>query len=109
MLYNLLNQILCNGTTTNAITFTGSVTGTTFSWTNNNTSIGLAAGGNGNIPAFTAINTANTQVVATITVTPTAAGCPGTPRIIYDYSKSNTKCCSTSKPNIMQWRKYNMQ
>jgi gliding motility-associated-like protein len=76
-----LNQILCNGATTNAITFTGAVSGTTFTWTNNNASIGLAAGGNGNIPAFTATNTANTQVVATITVTPSAAGCPGTPRV----------------------------
>jgi len=44
---------------------------TTFSWTNDLTSIGLAASGNGNIPAFTATNTSTSPVVATITVTPT--------------------------------------
>jgi len=74
------NQALCNGATTNAIAFTGSVAATTFSWTNNNTSIGLAANGNGNIPAFTATNSTNAAVTATITVTPSAAGCPGTPQ-----------------------------
>ncbi|HQW91773.1 MAG TPA: WG repeat-containing protein [Ferruginibacter sp.] len=74
------NQIICNGATTNAVIFTGSVSGTIFNWTNNNTSIGLAAGGNGNIPAFTAINTTNVAVTATITVTPTASGCAGLPQ-----------------------------
>lgn len=74
-----VNQTLCDGVLTNAVNFSGSVAGTTFSWTNNNTSIGLAASGNGNIPAFTANNNGNTPVTATITVTPTAAGCPGTP------------------------------
>ncbi len=48
-----------------------------FSWTNNNTAIGLPASGSGDL-AFTAANVASTQV-ATITVTPSAPGCPGTP------------------------------
>lgn len=73
------NQSVCDGTVTNAISFTGSVANTQFSWTNNNTSIGLAASGNGNIPAFTAVNNGNTSVTATITVTPSANGCPGPP------------------------------
>ncbi len=73
------NQTLCNGATTTAISFTGAVAGTTFNWTNNNTSIGLAASGTGNIAAFTATNTTSSPVTATITVTPTANGCPGTP------------------------------
>ncbi|MBS1510736.1 MAG: hypothetical protein JST86_07855 [Bacteroidetes bacterium] len=73
------NQTLCTGATTTAISFSGAVTGTTFSWTNNTPSIGLAASGTGNIAAFTAVNTTSTAVTATITVTPSAAGCTGTP------------------------------
>lgn len=73
------NQIVCNGAMTNAINFTGAVSGTSFTWTNNNTSIGLAASGTGNITGFTAINNSNSPVTATITVTPSAAGCMGTP------------------------------
>ncbi|MBL0145728.1 MAG: T9SS type A sorting domain-containing protein [Chitinophagaceae bacterium] len=77
---SVANQTLCTGATTTAINFTGTVTGTTFSWTNNTPSIGLAASGTGNIPAFTAINTTPNAVTATITVTPnTASGCVGTP------------------------------
>ncbi len=54
---------------------------TTYSWTNDNTSIGLAASGTGNLPAFTAINNGTTPVTANITVTPTSAsGCAGTPQ-----------------------------
>ena len=45
------DQIICNGSSTTAIVFTG--TGTSYSWTNDNTSIGLAATGTGNIPSFT--------------------------------------------------------
>jgi gliding motility-associated-like protein len=71
------NQTLCNAATTNSINFTGPVSGTSFSWTNDNTSIGLAATGSGDIPSFTAINTTNIPVTATITVSPTANGCPG--------------------------------
>lgn len=73
------NQALCNAALSSAVIFSGSVTGTTFSWTNNNTTIGLPASGNGNIPAFTAYNNGSTPVTATITVMPTAGGCPGNP------------------------------
>ncbi len=80
----VVNQALCHNTSTNAVTFSGTVVGTVFSWTNNNTSIGLAASGTGNIPVFTALNPGTTPVTATITVTPsyTNAGvtCSGTPR-----------------------------
>ena len=77
------NQVRCNGTQTAAVAFTGFVPGTVYSWTNNTPGIGLAANGTGNIGAFTATNTTNAPVVATITVTPsyTNAGvtCTGTP------------------------------
>jgi len=71
------SQTVCNGTSTTAITFGG--TGTSYTWTNNNTSIGLAASGTGNIPAFIAINTGSSPVTATITVTPVSALCNGIP------------------------------
>lgn len=71
------NQALCNGAASSLVSFSGAVSGTVFSWTNNNTSIGLAASGTGNIPSFTAINTTNAPVVATITVSPSANGCTG--------------------------------
>lgn len=73
------NQTVCNGAATTAVTFTGTVAGTTFSWTNNTPSIGLAANGTGNIAAFNAVNTGAAPVVATITVTPAVGTCTGTP------------------------------
>ena len=67
------NQIVSNGFDTTAITFsTTNVNGTTtYSWTNSITSIGLAATGTGNIPAFTGINTGSSPVTSTLNVTPT--------------------------------------
>ena len=72
------NQSKCNNVTTDTINFTGGVSGTEFKWTNDNTSIGLAASGTGNIASFTAINTSSIPQVANITVTPGYNGCTGT-------------------------------
>jgi gliding motility-associated-like protein len=72
------NQSQCPGAFP-AIAFSSNIVGTTYAWTNSNTAIGLGASGTGNLPAFTATNTGSTNLVATITVTPTAAGCAGTP------------------------------
>jgi Concanavalin A-like lectin/glucanases superfamily/Secretion system C-terminal sorting domain/Bacterial Ig-like domain (group 2)/PKD-like domain/Ig-like domain CHU_C associated len=80
------NRVFCNGATTAAINFatTNTVGTTTYSWTNDNTAIGLDASGTGNIGAFSAVNTGTAPVVATITVTPTftngGVSCEGTPR-----------------------------
>ncbi len=71
------NQFVCNGQQTPLINFVGLVPGTSFTWVNNNPTIGLAANGNTNIQPFTAMNNANVRVTATITVTATAYGCPG--------------------------------
>ena len=79
----LPGEIVCNGVFTTPVTFTGSVSGTSFAWENNNNSIGLAASGNGNIPSFRAVNTSNMTEVAAIRVTPSAAGCTGTPQVFY--------------------------
>jgi hypothetical protein len=80
---SVASQVVCNSNTTTAVNFSGAVPGTVYSWTNNNTTIGLAANGTGNIPAFTAINNGTTPVVATITITPSFANggvtCTGSP------------------------------
>ena len=71
------NQTICNNANTTAVAFSSAVAGTTYSWTNNNTSIGLAGNGSGNIASFIATNPGAGVVIATITVTPTAGGCTG--------------------------------
>jgi hypothetical protein len=75
----IANVAYCNGATTVVIPITSPVAGTTFAWTNSDPTIGLAANGTGNIPSFTATNMGTAPVVATITVTPTANSCVGTP------------------------------
>jgi gliding motility-associated-like protein len=75
------NVVLCAGETSTQIDFAGNVLGTTYNWSSNSTpSIGIATSGTNNIPSFTAINTGNTPVIATITVTPVANTCSGTPK-----------------------------
>jgi large repetitive protein len=74
--------VFCNGAATTAIAFTGTPAGLTFNWTNNNTSIGLAASGSGNISSFTATNSTNAPITATITVSPETVddtSCTGDP------------------------------
>ncbi len=75
-----VNQTLCSGSTTNAVSFTSAVNTTVFNWTNTNTAIGLAANGAGNIPSFTATTNGANITTGIISVTPVAFGCPGTPK-----------------------------
>ncbi|GAA4322357.1 beta strand repeat-containing protein [Flaviaesturariibacter amylovorans] len=70
------NQTVCAGNST-SVTFSGA-NASSYTWTNNNTAIGLPASGTGNIASFTTTNAGNTPIVATITVTPQSAGCSGT-------------------------------
>ncbi|MFL2610160.1 MAG: PKD domain-containing protein, partial [Flavobacteriaceae bacterium] len=69
----VLSQILCVGETTDDIEFTTINTDgtTTYAWTNDNTDIGLGAGGIGDIPSFVVTNDTTDTLVATIEVTPT--------------------------------------
>ena len=67
------DQTLCNGDSTLAITFVTTNTGsgtTTYNWVNDNTAIGLAANGTGDISSFTATSSAVAPIVGNITVTP---------------------------------------
>jgi gliding motility-associated-like protein len=65
------SQTLTNGGSTTPVTFDAACT---YSWTNSNPAIGLAASGTGNIASFKAINNTNSPVTATVTATPTVAG-----------------------------------
>lgn len=74
----------CNGTSKKLKVQLNYSTSITYSWTNNNTSIGLAASGTGNIPSFITTNSSNLPVTATITVTPA-------------YTNGGSSCQGTSK------------
>lgn len=69
----------CPGSTVSVPAFTSAPSGATFTWTNDNPSIGLAASGSGNIPSFTAVNSDTVSKTATIAVVPMLNGCQGTP------------------------------
>lgn len=71
------DQELFNGAETIAVNFNGSIDGTEFSWSNDNTATGLAAIGVGvtGIPAFVTTGAGT----STVTVTPTLGSCAGTP------------------------------
>ncbi len=69
---------LCSGATVPAQAFAGTPAAATFTWTNNQTSIGLAASGNGGLPSFVATNSGATAVTATISVVPHLGTCNGT-------------------------------
>jgi gliding motility-associated-like protein len=79
------NQTICIPNSTSTVIFTGNPAGTTFSWTNNQPSIGLASFGSGNIASFAPTNGGSTILTATITVTPSYQGCPGIP-MTFDFN-----------------------
>ncbi|MGV3631067.1 MAG: PKD domain-containing protein [Bacteroidota bacterium] len=68
---------VCENASTN-ISFTGSA-GATFSWTNDNTDIGLPASGSGDILNYIPANTTAASIMGTIEVTPAIGACTGTP------------------------------
>lgn len=74
---NFVSDLTVCGGTVNATNFTSTPANASFNWTNSNTAIGLAASGNGDVPAFTAVNTSSAPIVATINVIPSLNGCTG--------------------------------
>lgn len=69
-MHEVPNQVVCAQTLTSTITFRSNTPGVTYSWTNSEPSISLAASGTGNIPAFLVQNAGNVATIALITVTP---------------------------------------
>ncbi|SFE33447.1 YVTN family beta-propeller repeat protein [Spirosoma endophyticum] len=118
------NQVVCAGSATQPVVFTG--TATAYSWTNSNTTIGLAASGTGTIPSFTAINPAGSPQTAVITVVP-QGGCDPQPQTFtftvnplarVDRPASQTVCVGSttapvaftgtnSRPTIYTWTNSN--
>lgn len=81
------DQSICAGSPSTSINFVSplNISGTIFSWTNSNPSIGLSqSNGTGNINSFTSTNSTNTAINSTIIVTPsyTVSGltCTGEPQ-----------------------------
>jgi len=91
---NMASQTICAGSTSTAVAFSGTNV-SEFNWSNSNTSIGLAASGSGNIPAFQAVNTGNTEQTATITVTPVNGSCSGIPKTFTITVKPSLKATAT--------------
>lgn len=73
------DQAVCDNTPTADVNFTGSLSGTNFDWTNNNTSINLASSGSSDILAFTATNNTADTTMGMVIVTPELNSCFGTP------------------------------
>jgi len=76
---NPTSQTLAHNDLTQQVFFTSTVAGTTYAWSNDNTSIGIGASGTGaSIAPFTATNSGSSPQTGTFTVTPTANGVQGT-------------------------------
>ncbi|WCT12801.1 gliding motility-associated C-terminal domain-containing protein [Mucilaginibacter jinjuensis] len=79
------NQTICNNTLTAKITFKGrseETTGKSYTWVNDNTAIGLAANGTGDIPSFIGKNSGTEPLRANVTVTP-VGDCMGMPQTFH--------------------------
>jgi hypothetical protein len=89
----IADTLVCVQTNIPAKVFTSPVAGASFVWENNNPSIGLAADGVGNLPAFTAQNPG----VATIKVTPSYNNCTGTP---LTFTLTVSSCVAPVNPHL---------
>ena len=71
------NILVCPGQSINPDDFVTTPAGGTFSWTNDNTSIGIAASGTGQLATWTAPTNNNSSAISgTITVSAQLNGCP---------------------------------
>ncbi len=68
---------LCSGGTVPAQAFTGNSPTATYTWTNNQPGIGLAASGSGSLPSFVATNNTANSITATVSVVPHIGTCNG--------------------------------
>ena len=99
----LPNLAPCQGNTVTVAAFTSTLPGTTFTWINSNTAIGLGASGTGNIPSFNATNASPSSITGTITVSPIYKTCTGankTFNITVDKIAAPTVSIGTSATNL---------
>jgi hypothetical protein len=100
---SLSNLSPCEGNNVPATNLSSAIPGTSFTWINSNTAIGLAASGTGNIPSFTATNTSSGSIMGTITVSPSFKTCLGankTFNITVDKNAAPTVSISTNASNL---------
>ncbi len=95
----IASQVVCNGAPTVEVIFTGSaVDSTNYTWTNNDTLIGLAASGVDSIPSFTARDTAFTlsgmliPITGVIMVTPHCQWLCRTGKELCNYREPYAQC-----------------
>ena len=99
----LPNLAPCIGNPVPVTNIVSPVNGTTFTWINSNTAIGLGASGSGNIPAFTATNTTSGSITGIISITPSYKTCLGpiaTFNITVDKNTMPAVSISTSASNL---------
>ena len=89
------NQTVNSAIATTAVNFTG--TANTFTWVNDTPGIGLAANGTGNIPSFTAVNTGNKPITATVRVTPSIAPLA----YITNYGSNSVSVINTANESVI--------
>jgi Secretion system C-terminal sorting domain/Ig-like domain CHU_C associated/PKD-like domain len=70
------NVTHCGNLAVSGINFSGPVSGTTFSWTSS-ANAGFGTNGSGNIGGYTTANNPTAAIVANVSVTSSANGCPG--------------------------------
>ena len=99
----LPNLAPCIGIPVPVTNIVSPVNGTTFTWINSNTAIGLGASGSGDIPAFTATNTTSGSITGIISITPSYKTCLGpiaTFNITVDKNAMPAVSISTSASNL---------
>lgn len=74
-----INITACPGELIPSVAFTSTFSNITYTWSNDNTTIGLAANGASALPSFTSLNATNNDLLANISVTPTVGTCSGSP------------------------------
>ena len=75
----IASQIKCNTIASDVINFSGTVSNTTYAWTNSQSSIGVASSGSGTISSTILTNSITSPVIGTFTITPSANSCAGPP------------------------------
>lgn len=105
------NQLVCNGSPTAPVKFTGNLPNTTYNWKIDNPAIGLIPSvGKDSIPSFIAVNTTGIPVSSVITVTPVSNGCGGTaktftivvnPSPVVTFSEANQVICSEDNTKLV--------
>ena len=92
-------QVKCNESSLDPVIFSGTVSGTTYSWTNDQSSIGIAGSGIGTITSRPLINTTSSPIVGIFSVTPTANSCSG-PVGTFSITVNPTPTVSSVTPQV---------